>query len=58
MDDRKRKFPYHSEVAGFKVHRPELGCNPGRESNDPRVFQELAYGCDNVGCQRQSQAHS
>ncbi|GFR43898.1 hypothetical protein Agub_g5029 [Astrephomene gubernaculifera] len=42
----KRKFPYHSEVAGFEVKQRRPGCNPGTEYNDPLVFQQPSYDYD------------
>ncbi|GLC43085.1 hypothetical protein PLESTB_000864700 [Pleodorina starrii] len=42
----KRKFPYHSEVAGFQVKQRRPEQDPGREYNDPRVFQQPCYDYD------------
>ncbi|KAG2453554.1 hypothetical protein HYH02_001773 [Chlamydomonas schloesseri] len=39
----KRKFPYHSEVPSFEVKQSRPESHPGREQNNPRVFQQPSY---------------
>ena len=39
----KRKFPYHSDVPSFEVKQSRPESHPGREQNDPRVFQQPSY---------------
>ncbi|GIL46805.1 hypothetical protein Vafri_3686 [Volvox africanus] len=42
----KRKFPYHSEVAGFQVKQSRPERDPGKEYYDPKIFQQPTYNYD------------